>query len=689
MPNEQSLKRGSQIPIIHGKCDRRAACANVFPVNLESAERFSAEQFGVRGVILPEHGHMMQGLLEENTLRLFVSCKLDVENPSKRSTAIFAQLSCTLEITVYGPVELFETIGQWFQDYDVYLQDPRTCHLDVRYCNPQKLSSDDFESCPLVSELVSQTSGLVHLQEVVERPDLLDSISSQADLKEAPRPSLIRAELHRHQKQALTFMLRRERGWAFDGKETDIWEASDTSQSRYFINRVSDIYQVEPPPQFFGGIIADPMGLGKTLTMIALVASDLDNSGTIDDVWDSEHEKCSVQTTLIIVPQPLLGTWEDQLSEHVVDGGLKFCRHHGKTRLSKISDLDAVNIVLTTYHTLSADWKSSKSNADHIVFSVRWRRVVLDEAHVIRNLKSRMARAICDLDSISRWAVTGTPIQNHLSDLAALLKFVRVYPYDNPKRFDSDISRLWKTGQDEEAVKRLKRLSSCLILRRAKRTINLPPRRDTNCPVEFSRAERTLYDNIRQQTITKLDDALLRGLELSSSGVYINFLQQIESMRLVCNLGLHYNTRHEKAMTQEVSNWASVAQEAFNIHREMESVTCSQCSAALDVAEMLFDTSIQENPLFSRCLKYACADCSHKLRLSGYKMVCGHTPRCPIAPVSINNSAFEETLGQLSRPTKTASAELPSKVKVLIADLKALPSDVKRYPPFQSPTGRQ
>ncbi|CAN9402286.1 unnamed protein product [Alternaria alternata] len=70
-----------------------------------------------------------------------------------------------------------------------------------------------------------------------------------------------------------------------------------------------------------------------------------------------------------------------------------------------------------------------------------------------------MARAICDLESTSRWAVTGTPIQNNLSDLSALLKFVRAFPYDDPKRFTMDISLLWKSGEDEEAVKRLKHLS--------------------------------------------------------------------------------------------------------------------------------------------------------------------------------------------------------------------------------------
>jgi SNF2 family DNA or RNA helicase len=289
-----------------------------------------------------------------------------------------------------------------------------------------------------------------------------------------------------------------------------------------------------------------------------------------------------------------------------------------------------------------------------------------------------MAQAICQLDCVSRWVVTGTPIQNHLSDLAALLKFLRVYPYDEPKRFEADISRYWKSGEDKEAVKRLKRLASCIILRRAKNTIDLPPRRDMKCPVDFSVAERDLYNAMRQQTITRIDEILMQDSEVSTSGVFVNFLQQIESMRLVCNLGLHYMTRHEKPLMEQSCLWDSEAQQTFNIQREMETMMCSQCSTVLDLDQAFLDDSILDSPQFSRCLKYVCAECSYKLRLVGQKMVCGHTPRCPIAPVSVNESAFEETPNHVSRATKSVSIALPSKVQVLIADLKNLPHDVKR-----------
>jgi hypothetical protein len=117
-------------------------------------------------------------------------------------------------------------------------------------------------------------------------------------------------------------MIRREQGWAFDGSRPDIWEAVDSGRGHLyfpacsslsfkvltnapssFLNRISDTSQVEEPPSFYGGIIADPMGLGKTLTMIALVATDIHNltfgeSSTPAGVLN--EESCGV--TLVIIP---------------------------------------------------------------------------------------------------------------------------------------------------------------------------------------------------------------------------------------------------------------------------------------------------------------------------------------------------------------------------------------------------
>ncbi|KAK3940959.1 SNF2 family N-terminal domain-containing protein [Diplogelasinospora grovesii] len=689
-----------RIPSISGKCEQRASSEipAPFPVQLDSSDRFSSKNdSGTQGRISSEHGQMIQGLLDENSLHLFTTCSIEGEAiPSRKPGRVLPQLPCTLNITVYGPKDLFDEIGSWFQEYDIYLQDPLVCHLDVRYCNPQRLSADDIDRCPNVSEVIRKSSGLLQLRDLSERPDLLEVLSSSNDLEESSQPSAISTELKRHQKQALTFMLRREQGWAFGESSVDMWEYLDTERGQCFVNRISGDHQSQEPTPFYGGIIADPMGLGKTLTMIALAATDLDGYRELDTYMNADDQDkphvSAVSATLIIVPPPLMGTWEEQLSEHVVDGALEYRRHHSKNRLTDLKELDRVNVVLTTYHTVSAEWKSGNVAAENtsVLFSVRWKRIVLDEAHFIRNGNSRMARAACALDSVSRWAVTGTPIQNRLSDLATLLKFIRAHPYDDPTQFETDITRLWKAGDDEEAVKRLKCLSACLLLRRAKATITLPPRRDMQCPVDFNREERALYDILRQQAITKIDEALHKDSEASRASVYVNVLQQIESLRLVCNLGLHYNFRHDNpALKHPVSGardqWSSsVAQQTFNVQREMAPIICLQCSSSLELTETLLDgstpcTSSQQSPWFFQCLRFVCGDCVQKLnRTAGRTLVCGHKPLCPKAPVSISGSVLEEIPDLDSpQPTTTAAVGLPSKVEALVADIKTLPEGVK------------
>jgi SNF2 family DNA or RNA helicase len=365
---------------------------------------------------------------------------------------------------------------------------------------------------------------------------------------------------------------------------------------------------------------------------------------------------------------------------------MEFRRHHGKTRLTDVEELDGVNVVLTTYHTVSAEWKPDNQPGTSILFSVRWRRIILDEAHFIRNGNSRIARASCELDSVSRWAVTGTPVQNRLSDLAAQLKFIRVYPYDDPKQFEADISRLWKSGEDEEASKRLKYLSACILLRRPKATINLPTRRDMTCAVDFSREERAAYDEVREQTITKIDEALHNSSEASRAGVYVNVLQQIESLRLICDLGLHYHTRGNRiAQSSSASEeWAAAAQQAFNVQRELSPIVCLQCSSPTSLTESLLGdrhdpSSSRLQPQFFRCLRFTCGDCVRKLQRARQTLGCGHKPSCLVSPISTSHSVLEEVPAAMTDAASTPPTALPSKVQALVTDINAVPTDVKWY----------
>ncbi|KAI0883701.1 SNF2 family N-terminal domain-containing protein [Annulohypoxylon maeteangense] len=680
VPCSPASNQSETVSHIPGTCEQLGTVEILpeFPVRLNSPGMFSLEgKEDMSGRIQSAHSQMIHGLLEEQTLELHVNCVLNTHSAKTKSFRKSKLLPCILEITVYGPLDLYDEIGSWFQEYEIYLQDPRICHLDVRYYNPHRLSSDNLESHTLVSEVINKNLALIPLQHVVEQTDMLDVLSNSADLEETPQPEAIRATLKKHQKQALTFMLHREKGSINAEGCKDIWETVNNDHGRVFVNTITNTYQTEEPPQFSGGIIADPMGLGKTLSMISLVATDIDARYGLRAL-DTER---GIGTTLIIIPPPLIGTWEEQLNEHVFGDCLKYCRHHGKTRLKDLTELENVNVVLTTFHTVSAEWSADASAADSILFSVRWRRVILDEAHFIRNGNSRMSRAVCALESECRWAVTGTPIQNRLTDLATLFKFVRVHPYSDPRRFESDISNLWKSGEEEEAVRRLKRLSAFLLLRRPKGTINLPARQNLLLPVDFNHEERQVYDSMRNQVITRIDEALhgISGVPRASS--YRNALQQIESLRLFCNLGLRYHSRHKSdgGLLPSSEEWLKVAQRTFDSQREITPISCRQCSSVAEpTAEWLNEPSTtRRSAQFFECLKFVCGDCMDKLNRSGHSMTCGHNPSCAVAAVSTNSTALEETPDLEAAEMGTSFTSLPSKIKALVADLKNKPTGVK------------
>ncbi|KAK6065572.1 hypothetical protein SCUP515_11130 [Seiridium cupressi] len=575
--SEHELCCFGMIPGITGyfKCLTTTDIPSLFTVQLKSAKEFTSEELGITGHVNTEHGTLIQGLLDVPEISTKLSC-LPTMTALRKKPKSFGRERCDLELTIFGIPELFDEIGRWLQDFDAYLQDPRT---------------------------------------IGDRPNLLDTLTNCIDLEEAPQPRVIKSKLKIHQKQALHFMICREQGWRKKHNIPDIWDRVDTDRGRIYVNTVTNVYQNNTPQQTLGGIIADPMGLGKTLTMIALIAADLERDSEEDlDEDDEILATRNISATLVIVPPPLISAWEEQLSDHLVDGELPYSRYHGKDKASARHKLQTDRLVLTTYHTVSAEWKKGTSSDDSVLFSVRWKRIVLDEAHFIRNGNSRMARAICALQSQTRWAVTGTPIQNRLGDLMSLLKFIRAHPYADPKQFDTDISQLWRSGKDEEAVSRLRRLSSCLLLRRPKTTITLPERTDLECPVAFDTDEREAYKKIHQQAIVKIDEVLRNENGAFKSNVFVNVLQQIEALRLFCSLGLKYHTRHEAhgGSSIQSDDWSKIAQSVFNSQRQMGS----------------------------------------------------------------DSNAFEETDG-VNLHDLGSSSPLPSKIKALVADIQSLPANTK------------
>lgn len=303
----------------------------------------------------------------------------------------------------------------------------------------------------------------------------------------------------------------------------------------------------------------------------------------------------------------------------------------------------------------------------------------LGPAHNIKNVQSQMARALGKLKSRCRWAVTGTPIQNHLKDFSALLSFLQVYPYSDQKLFDRDISSLWKDQQEEEAKKRLVRLSRHLLLRRPRKTVVLPARTDKKCPVDFNAAERAFYNEIRDGVIAHLDESMRAAADRTGGRSYLNALHRLEAMKMVCDLGVYYEHRHQASDALQRSldgiDWDQVAQTSFARCREMGPMHCHNCNA--DVQSLDFEGQESGKGHFAQCLRCICSNCAMSAMNHGGSAKCGHDVPCPIAQVLLD-SATDDAFPL----TKTVDTHHPillsTKVTALVSQIQALPPGTKR-----------
>lgn len=184
----------------------------------------------------------------------------------------------------------------------------------------------------------------------------------------------------------------------------------------FMLEREQDLYG-----KVVGGFLLDDLGLGKTLTVIALIAESLRSV-------NADH------TTLIVVPANILFQWEQQLQTHLAAGTLRHALYYGRERQAAMAtqnnaDRNKYHVLITTYTTMSAEYdKRAKQFRHGSLFRQTFDRVVLDEAHTIRNRKSRMSQAACELSAERRWCVTATPLWNTIEDYYPLFSFMRLYP---------------------------------------------------------------------------------------------------------------------------------------------------------------------------------------------------------------------------------------------------------------------
>ncbi|PVH95751.1 hypothetical protein DM02DRAFT_617679 [Periconia macrospinosa] len=416
--------------------------------------------------------------------------------------------------------------------------------------------------------------------------DQLDSLYRKAqsfdfNTPEMTPPDTFRLDLRKYQRQALHWMIGKEKAESLTHKEESMhplweeyeWPTQDAdnmpvpvieNQSMFYVNPYSGELSLEFPKQeqnCLGGILADEMGLGKTIEMMSLIHTHRIEPPT-DQSPDTVHQlprlfkssadvEAAPYTTLVIAPMSLLAQWESEADKASQEGTLKTLVYYGSEKAVNLQKLcsasngaNAPNVVITSYGTVLSEYgqvvKENGNRGSHGgIFSLDYFRIILDEAHFVKNRQSKTAKACYELSARHRWVLTGTPIVNRLEDLFSLVRFLKVEPWSNFSFWKTFITVPFEAGEFIRALDVVQTVLEPLVIRRTKdmktpdgkALVPLPPRTIDVEKIELSKDERDVYDHIYLRAKMVFDVQAEKGNLLKS---YTTIFAQILRLRQSC-----------------------------------------------------------------------------------------------------------------------------------------------------------
>ena len=277
--------------------------------------------------------------------------------------------------------------------------------------------------------------------------------------------------------------------------------------------------------QGLGAVLADDMGLGKTLQLLALEAAEREPTTA-----ESAGQVGKVGPSLVIAPTSVVGNWAREAKKFTPH--LKILVHHGTERkkdqefLGTVTDYD---IVITSYGVASRDYQ--------LLGQQHWHRVTLDEAQHIKNSSTKISKAVRSLPADHRMALTGTPVENRLLELRAILDFCNPGILGSVSFFKHHFSKPIEVTGDEKKQEQLRNLTAPFILRRLKSDPaiigDFPEKTETVITVDLTKEQAALYTAYVNDLTTQLEQAEgigRRGLVLAS----------LTKIKQICNHPAHF-----------------------------------------------------------------------------------------------------------------------------------------------------
>lgn len=451
--------------------------------------------------------------------------------------------------------------------------------------------------------------------------DQLDALYRKAqsfdfNMPEATPASSFTMNLRKYQRQALYWMLSKEKDKTHARErsmhplwEEYSWPTKDVDDKdlptvegidHFYVNPYSGDLSVDFPAQeqrCLGGILADEMGLGKTIEMLSLVHShkaepepQLSNGKTsVNDLARMPNYFNTVipapYTTLVVAPTSLISQWESEALKASEAGTMRVLVYYGADKSVNLREMcceskhaSAPHLIVTSYGVVLAEFRqfalqsTMAPGAQNGLFSVEFFRIILDEAHLIKNRRSKSARSCYELKARHRWALTGTPIVNRLEDLFSLVRFLKVEPWSNFSFWKTFITVPFESKEFVRALNVVQSVLEPLVLRRTKTMktpegeplVPLPPRTVKIEEIELSAQEREIYDCIYTRAKRTYNDNVEAGTLLQS---YSTIFAQILRLRQTC---CHPVLTRNKAIVADEESAAAAADAANEFQDDMD-----------------------------------------------------------------------------------------------------------------------
>ncbi|KAH8668479.1 SNF2 superfamily RAD5 protein [Xylariales sp. PMI_506] len=418
--------------------------------------------------------------------------------------------------------------------------------------------------------------------------DQLDALYRKAqsfdfDTPEAEPADTFAMDLRPYQKQSLHWMLSKEKDMKNEARESSMhplweeyaWPMKDVDDKElpqieglasFYVNPYSGEMSLDFPVQeqhCLGGVLADEMGLGKTIQMLSLihthrVETAQSTSAIVSTVNDlprlpshSADMLPAPRTTLVVAPMSLLAQWQSEAEKASKEGTLKSIVYYGNDKIDNLQALcckssasTAPDVIITSYGVVLSEFTQLASKGGNKalhkgLFSLDFFRIILDEAHTIKNRQSKTAKACYELSAQHRWVLTGTPIVNRLEDLFSLVRFLRVAPWNNFSFWRTFITVPFESKDFMRALDVVQTVLEPLVMRRTKDMktpdgqplVPLPPKQVEIVDIELSKSERDVYDFIFLRAKRTFSANVEKGTVMKA---YTTIFAQILRLRQSC-----------------------------------------------------------------------------------------------------------------------------------------------------------